>query len=108
MKILLDENIPVSLKNSFTGHFDVFTVAQMKWNGKKNGELLGLLVFNDFEALLTMDKNLQYQQSLSKFPVKLIVLNAPNNRLEILKPYVKKFCESFVDAVENQVTIIDI
>lgn len=42
MKILLDENIVVRFKNSFSEH-NVFTVKDMGWNGIKNGQLLLLL-----------------------------------------------------------------
>ncbi len=41
MKILLDENLPVELKNEFDDEsFDIFSVKDMKWGGIKNGELL--------------------------------------------------------------------
>ena len=43
MKILLDENIDVRFKNSFTGKIEVFTIKDMQWNGIKNGQLLLLL-----------------------------------------------------------------
>ncbi len=61
MKILLDENLPRKLKGEFDVTHHVFTVANMGWQAKKNGELLGLMVVHDFGALVTMDKNLQYQ-----------------------------------------------
>ncbi len=48
MKILLDENIPAKVKFDFGEEYDVFTVRDMSWLGKKNGELLGLAVFNVF------------------------------------------------------------
>lgn len=41
MKILIDEQLPTKLKYRFTEHyFDAFTVRDMGWLGKKNGELL--------------------------------------------------------------------
>ena len=44
MKILLDENIPKMLKQHFGKPYRVFTVQEMSWDGKKNGELLGLMM----------------------------------------------------------------
>jgi hypothetical protein len=35
----------------------------MGWPGKKNGELLDLAE-NEFDALITLDTNLRYQQNL--------------------------------------------
>lgn len=60
MKLLLDENLPKRLKIDFPNH-EVFTVREMGWNGIKNGDLLQLMLAEAFDALLTFDKNLQYQ-----------------------------------------------
>ena len=57
MRLLLDENLPKRLKLDFFDH-EIFTVRDKQWNGIRNGELLKLLLDNDFNALLTFDKNL--------------------------------------------------
>lgn len=44
MKLLLDENLPKKLKMDFLD-FEIYTVSDMKWNSKKNGELLKLMFF---------------------------------------------------------------
>ena len=69
---------PNALKTDFSDHA-VFTVREKGWNGIKNGELLKLMVENDFNALLTFDKNLQHQQNFLKFPITVFVLSAFNN-----------------------------
>ncbi len=56
MKILLDENIPAKVRFDFSEEFDVLTVRDMGWLGEKNGELLGLTVFNGFEVFITLIK----------------------------------------------------
>jgi hypothetical protein len=58
MLLLLDENLPKRLKSDFSNH-QIFTVWEKGWNCIKNGELLQLLLANNFDALLTFDKNLQ-------------------------------------------------
>ena len=65
MRLLHDENIPGRLKNDFPGH-EVFMVRETGWNGVKNGALLQLMVDDGFDALLTFDKNMQYQQNFAK------------------------------------------
>ena len=50
MKILLDENLPKKLKITFAPEHEVFTVHEKNWNGKRNGELLGLMTLNGFDA----------------------------------------------------------
>lgn len=51
----------------------------MGWAGKKNGELLKLLIKDNFSAFITFDKNLQYQQNFNKYPIPILVLIAKDN-----------------------------
>ena len=85
MRLLLDENLPKRFKLDFPAH-EVHTVRDKGWNGVKNGELLKLLIENEFDALLTFDKNLQHQQNFSKYAIAVFVLSAKINRYEVLKP----------------------
>jgi predicted nuclease of predicted toxin-antitoxin system len=57
MKLLLDENLPKRLKEDFTNH-EIYSIRDKGWNGVKNGELLKLMIAEEFDALLTFDKNL--------------------------------------------------
>ena len=45
MKILLDENIPTKVKYDFGEDYEVRTVRDMDWLGKKNVSFLGLAAF---------------------------------------------------------------
>jgi hypothetical protein len=90
MKILLDENLPRRLKADFGPNYEVKTVRDMGWLGKKNGELLGLIVFNGFDYFITIDKNLRYQQNLDRIELTIFLLLAVNNRRETLQVLVNK------------------
>jgi hypothetical protein len=93
MRLLLDENLPKRLKLDFPDH-EIFTVRDKGWNGIKNGQLLSLLLVNNFDALFTFDKNLSYQQNFSKYTITVFVLNAPiNSYMELTKlsPQVHKY-----------------
>lgn len=74
MKILFDENITKKLKLDLP-EFDVWTVSEMGWKGKKNGELLREMLIEGFESLITGDKNLEHQQNFKDYPIPVIVLN---------------------------------
>ena len=92
MKILLDECVDERLARDFAGH-DVLTVRQMGWKGKQNGELLGLAE-KRFEAFITTDRNLSFQQNLTRFSIAVVVLTAPTNRLSDLRPIVQALLET--------------
>ena len=84
MRVLLDESEPSRLRRSLVGH-EVRTVVEMGWSGVKNGELLALAA-TEFDAFITVDKNLPYQQNLAMLPVAVIVLDAPSIELPALLP----------------------
>lgn len=90
MKILLDENLPAKLKFDFGEGFETFTVKDMDWLGKKNGELLGLAVFHGFNVFITLDKNLKFQQSIHKFDLNFIILFSVDNKHQTLQPYIER------------------
>jgi hypothetical protein len=93
MLLLLDENLPKRLKLDFLEH-EIYTVRDKGWNGIKNGELLKLLTENNFDALLTFDKNLQHQQNFTKYTITVFVLSAIINSYEELTkltPEVKEY-----------------
>jgi hypothetical protein len=86
MKILIDECLPKRLKRGFEAH-EVFTVPEMGWAGKKNGELLKLMS-GSFDVFVTVDQNLEYQQNLSEVTVAFIVFVAAKNTLDSLTPLI--------------------
>lgn len=90
MKILLDECVTKHLKSHLTD-YEVYTVREMKWGGIKNGKLMTLCVENNFDILLTIDKNLQYQQNLDKYPVTVVVLNSFTSKVEDLVTFLPSF-----------------
>jgi hypothetical protein len=84
MRVILDECLPKRLAQELTGH-DASTVQQMGWSGISNGKLLSLLP-GQFDAFITVDSNLSYQQNLSNLQVAVVVLRAPSNKIEDLRP----------------------
>jgi len=85
MKILFDENVTRKLKKDLP-FFEVWTVAEMGWKGKKNGELLREILTEGFEALITGDKNIEHQQDFKNYPIPVIILNTKFLFYEDLKP----------------------
>lgn len=84
MRVLLDECLPKKLKREVKADF-VQTVPEAGWASKKNGELLRLAAV-DFDVLITIDQNIEHQQNLKRFDLACVVLVAPTNDIEDLKP----------------------
>ncbi len=93
MRLLLDENLPKRLKLDFPEH-EIYTVGDKGWNGRKNGELMKLLLAENFDALFTFDKNLQYQQNFKKYSIPVLVLHATDNTYLTLSKLVPKIKEA--------------
>ena len=93
MLLLLDECVPRPLKRELVGH-DVRHVVDMGWSSKRNGELLRLMVAERFEALLTVDQNLEFQQNLRALGIGVVVLVAKTNRVKELSPLVPRILEA--------------
>ena len=92
MRILLDENIPVDLALELPGH-QVDTVVGLGWAGIKNGELLRR-ASGRYDAFITMDRNIEYQQNVPAFSFEVLVLHAPSNRLIHLQPLVRAILDA--------------
>lgn len=90
MKILLDECVTKRLK-SYLKAFEVFTVSEMRWNGIKNGKLITLCIDNGFDLLLTIDKNVIFQQNLDKYKLTIAVLNSSTSKIEELVLFMPSF-----------------
>jgi len=88
MRILLDESLPIELREELPQHA-VRSVQEMGWSALKNGELL-LRAADQFDVFMTADQNLQYQQNLQMLPIAVAVLVARSNRILSLKPLVPK------------------
>lgn len=102
MQILLDECAPRPLKREFTD-CEIQTVVEMRWSGKKNGELLQLMAQEGFTILLTTDQNLRYQQNLQQAGLSVIVLIAPSNRFPDLLPLIPETRNAIESIVPGEV-----
>jgi predicted nuclease of predicted toxin-antitoxin system len=86
MKILIDENLPRKITAYLVGH-ECRTVAECGWSGRKNGELLAL-ADTEFDVLLTLDKNLPFQQDLGPVRIAILILRARSSRIQDLLPII--------------------
>ena len=81
MKILLDHNLDWRLSDQLSGH-DVSTAIEMAWDTLKNGALLTEAEKSGFSVLITSDKGIKDQQTMKGRSIGVVIIRAPNNRLE--------------------------
>jgi hypothetical protein len=84
MRVLLDECLPRRLKAELSEH-EVRTAQEEGWAGLKNGELLRVAA-GQFDVLLTVDRNIAYQQNLRGLAIGVLAMVVPTNRLVDIRP----------------------
>ena len=72
MRILFDHGTPAPLRRVLSDH-SVSTAYEMSWTKLDNGSLLKAAEA-DFDALITTDQNLRYQQNLTGQVLAILVL----------------------------------
>jgi hypothetical protein len=62
MKILLDECVPVQIRNALPEH-EIHSATDLQWRGLDNGELLRIAEQQEFQVIVVADKNMLAQNS---------------------------------------------
>jgi hypothetical protein len=73
MRVLFDQGTPVPLRRYLHPH-EVDTAAEIGWSELQNGELLNRAERGGYEALITTDQQLRYQQKLVGRKIRILVL----------------------------------
>jgi hypothetical protein len=102
VRVLLDECVDSRLGAHLAG-FRVSTVAHQGWSGVTNGRLLARAQ-EEFDVLVTVDRNLAFQQALPKFSIAVILLHAKTNRLADLIHLVPQLHEAIPRAPKGVLT----
>jgi hypothetical protein len=76
MRILFDQGTPVPLRKILAAH-SVSTAFEMGWAELENGDLL-TAAEKVFDAFITTDKNLRYQQNLAARQLAILVVQTTN------------------------------
>jgi predicted nuclease of predicted toxin-antitoxin system len=106
MKILLDECVTKHLKKHLQ-EFEVYTVRELQLGGVKNGVLMRFCVENHFDMLLTIDKNLLFQQNLENYNVTIVVLNSKTSKVEELIPFLPSLKSQIKDFKKHHAYILN-
>lgn len=93
MKIIIDECVPGIVKRGLPD-LGIVSVQDMGWAGIKNGQLLRL-VAEEFDVLITSDKNLRHQQNLPIRDLAVIIL--PSNQVPIVNGLLPEIEKALMD-----------
>jgi hypothetical protein len=92
VRVLLDEHVPVDLAEMLLGH-SADTVVGRGWAGIRNGDLLQRM-HGEYDAFVTMDRSIEFQQNISALPFGVLVVRASSNRMMHLRPLVAAILEA--------------
>ncbi|HEY3781907.1 MAG TPA: DUF5615 family PIN-like protein [Fimbriimonadaceae bacterium] len=106
MKILLDENLHISLPQ-FMPSLNVTHVLALGWQGTKNGKLMAKAQDAGFEVIVTADKNMPYQQNIRNMALALVVLDIHPNALMHQAACVPMLDELLPNVVAGEVYVIE-
>ena len=73
MRVLLDHDVDVRLRHDFPRSFDVETTQYRGWQAYDNGALLRR-ADEAFDALVTLDGSIPFQQHLPGYALRVVVL----------------------------------
>jgi len=103
MKILIDECLPVALKNhiNLDKKHIIRTVKDMEWIAYKNGMLINNAVDSNFDIFITLDSKMRFQQNLLNIRMIFIFLKVKNNKLDTILEFAKPIEETIIK-IENK------
>ena len=104
MKLLLDECVTRDLKREFADH-EVYTVEEAGFKGLENGNLLRA-ASGTYDVLITVDRNLPYQQNLTDLEIAILILSAKRNSYLRLKPLIPKALKELGSIKPRQIILV--
>jgi hypothetical protein len=100
----LDECVPRAMKRELSG-WEVVTVREHGWASKWDGPLLSA-ADAEFDAMVTVDRRLVYQQNLTGLRLAVVILVAHRNSMRFLRPLVPELREVLASTGPGQVVFI--
>lgn len=84
MRVLMDGNLPVAFAGLLPGH-RIDSTHQRRWSNLDDGPLLAAAEA-EYDAFLTMDQSLRFQQNLRGRQLRIVVIRSVRNTLPSLSP----------------------
>jgi len=105
MLVLFDHSTPAPLRYALKAH-TVVEAVERGWETLANGALLQEAEAAGFEVFITADKNIRYQQNLTRRRIAILVLE--NAQWPILRPHVARVVAAVNAATPGSYTEVQI
>jgi predicted nuclease of predicted toxin-antitoxin system len=94
MKLLFDQGTPMPLRRFLHPH-EVDTAGEQGWSVLENGNLIAAAEAAGYDAMITTDQNLKYQQNLKRRTMAIVVLKKAS------WPRIRKAVDHVVSEIES-------
>lgn len=106
MRVLLDSNLPRAFATLLPGHRTA-TTHQRRWSDLDDGPLLNA-ADGEYDALITMDQNLRFQQNLRGRRLRIVVIRAASNKLTDLIPIAPTVLAALAEMMPGDLRIVGV
>ncbi len=104
MRILLDSNLPAAFAVLLPGHRTDTTHAR-GWSDLDDGPLLDAAE-GEYDAFVTMDQSLRFQQNLRGRRLRIVVVRAVRNTLPTLAPIAPLVLNALSELREGELRVV--
>jgi hypothetical protein len=105
MQVLFDNGTPRGLASSLSDHI-VEEARAHGWDSLKNGELLNAAEAAGFDVSVTTDRNIRYQQNLTRRKIAIVILS--KGRWTLIRKRLAEIAATVVAATPGSVIEIEI
>jgi predicted nuclease of predicted toxin-antitoxin system len=106
VRVLLDSNLPRAFAGLLPGH-RIETTHRRRWSDLDDGPLLGAAEA-EYDAFVTMDQSLRFQQNLRGRRLRIVVIRAASNTLPALAPLAPFVLAALAEMVPGELRIVGV
>lgn len=103
MKVLLDEMLPIGVRQLLPEH-QVMSAAYVGLAGVTNGEMISRAVSDGFDVIVSLDRGIPHQQNLDRYAVGFVLI--PHNDIERIRAYAGALSEAVATITPGRVVRI--
>ena len=103
---LLDGNLPRAFAALLPGH-RVESIHQRRWSDLDDGPLLDA-AGAEYDAFVTMDQSLRFQQNLRGRRLRIVVIRAPRNTVPSLAPLAPQVLTAIAEMASGELRIVGV